>query len=61
MIEKVSIAKEENLVPLGISVGGKIIRPVKMGEAVSYDDIELVEDNLIVKLRREQDKMISGL
>ncbi|MCD6356407.1 MAG: hypothetical protein J7L66_03885 [Anaerolineaceae bacterium] len=61
LIEKVSIAKEENLVPLGISVGGKIIRPVKMGEAVSYDDIELVEDNLIVKLRREQDKMISGL
>jgi predicted homoserine dehydrogenase-like protein len=61
MIEKVIIAKEQNLVPLGLTVGGKIVKPVKMGEAISYDDIELNEDKLIVKLRREQDRIIAGL
>jgi predicted homoserine dehydrogenase-like protein len=61
MIEKAVIAKEQNLVPLGLTVGGKIVKPVKIGEAISYDAIELNEDKLIVKLRREQDKIIAGL
>lgn len=61
MIEKAVIAREQNLVPLGLTVGGKIVKPVKMGEAISYDAIELNEDELIVKLRREQDKIIAGL
>ena len=60
MIEKASVAREQNLVPLGLVVGGKIVNPVKKGEAISYDDIELNEDQLIVKLRREQDKMVFG-
>jgi len=60
MIEKASIAREQNLVPLGLVIGGKIVNPVKKGEAISYDDIELNEDQLIVKLRREQDKMVFG-
>jgi predicted homoserine dehydrogenase-like protein len=61
MIEKAVIAREQNLVPLGLTVGGKIVKPIKMGEAISYDAIELNEDKLIVKLRREQDKIIAGL
>ncbi len=60
MIEKASVAHEENLVPLGCSVGGKIVKPVKAGQAISYSDIELKEDSLIVKLRREQDKLVWG-
>jgi len=32
---------------------------VKMGGAIRYDEIEL-KDDLIVKLRREQDKLIYG-
>ena len=59
MIEKASVAKDENLVPLGLSIGGKITKPVKMGDAVPYDAIDLDEDKLIVKLRREQDKMLA--
>jgi len=59
MIEKASVAKDENLVPLGLSIGGKITKPVKMGEAVPYDAIELDEEKLIVKLRREQDNMLA--
>lgn len=60
MIENAAVAREENLVPLGLTIGGKIINPVKQGEAICYDDIELNEEQLIVKLRREQDQMIYG-
>jgi predicted homoserine dehydrogenase-like protein len=41
-------------------VGGVIQKPVKMGEAIRYEDIALREDDLIVKLRRAQDKMVFG-
>jgi predicted homoserine dehydrogenase-like protein len=60
MIEKASVAREQNLVPLGVAVGGVIQKPVKMGEAIRYEDIALREDDLIVKLRRAQDKMVFG-
>ena len=60
MIEKVKVAREENLVPLGLCTGGKIIHKICMGEAIRYSDIELNEDQMIVKLRRQQDKMIYG-
>jgi predicted homoserine dehydrogenase-like protein len=58
LIEKASVAKDQNLVPMGISVGGVIQKLVKMGEAIRNDEIVLREDDLIVKLRHEQDKMI---
>jgi predicted homoserine dehydrogenase-like protein len=60
MIEKAEVAREENLVPLGLTIGGIIKNPIKQGEAVCYSDIELDESQLIVKLRREQDKLLFG-
>ena len=60
MIEKAKVAREHNLVPLGLTLGGKIINPIKQGEPICYDDIELDEDQLIVKLRHQQDTMIYG-
>jgi len=59
MIEKAKIAREKNLVPLGLTIGGTIRRSVKQGDAISYEDIELVEDDCIVQLRRKQDEMVS--
>ena len=60
MIEKASVAKEENLVPLGLTIGGKMVKSVRQGEAICYDDIELDEELCIVKLRREQDRLVYG-
>lgn len=59
MIEKASVAYDQGLVPMGLTVGGKIVKPVKMGTAIRYEDIALKEDDLIYKLRREQDKLVS--
>jgi predicted homoserine dehydrogenase-like protein len=60
MIEKAEVAREENLVPLGLTIGAIIKNPIKQGEAICYSDIELDESQLIVKLRREQDKLLFG-
>ena len=60
MIEKAEVARAENLVPIGCAVGGVLTSPVKQGEAIRYDQIQLRENDLIVKLRREQDRMVWG-
>ena len=60
MIEKAVIAREQNLVPLGLTIGAKIKNPIRQGEAICYSDIELDESQLIVKLRKEQDRILYG-
>lgn len=60
LIEKAEVARQQNLVPLGLTIGGKLIKSVKQGEPLCYDDIELDEEQLIVKLRCQQDTMVYG-
>lgn len=60
MIDKAEVARAENLVPIGCAVGGVITQPIKQGEAIRYDQIQLREQDLIVQLRREQDRMVWG-
>lgn len=60
MIEKAVIAREQNLVPLGLTIGATIKNPIKQGEAICYSDVELDESQLIVKLRKEQDQILFG-
>lgn len=59
MIEKASVAKSENLLPLGLAVGATLKNDVAMGDAVRYDDVELDESQLIVSLRRKQDEILA--
>lgn len=54
-LETYSKAKEENLVPIGlINENTRVIKDIKMGETISYDDLAL-DNSYICKLRREQD------
>lgn len=56
-LEKAEIQKKENLLPIGLIVGNvRLRRNVKKGQALSYEDVILDENSVIVKLRREQDK-----
>jgi predicted homoserine dehydrogenase-like protein len=48
-------AKRDNLVPIGLVAGAKIIKPIAVGELLTYDHVELNADSLIVKLRKQQD------
>ncbi len=54
-LETYDIAKQENLVPIGlINENTKVIKDVKMGDTITYEDI-LLDNSYICKLRREQD------
>ncbi|KAA3647310.1 MAG: flagellar biosynthesis protein FlgA [Chloroflexi bacterium] len=61
MIDRADVAREGNLLPLGLAVGATLVRDVPLGTAISYDDVELKDDQLIVQLRREQDELLSNL
>ncbi len=57
-IEIAEVAKQEKAVPLGlINRKTKLIRDVKKGELVTYNDIELDTDSFIVQLRQLQDQL----
>ena len=55
--DKASDARKENLVPIGLVQNAVMKRAVPVGTLLTYDDVELDENSLIVKLRREQDAM----
>ncbi len=57
-IEKNSVAREESRVPIGlITDKTKLKRPIKKGEILTLDMLEFDEDDIIYKLRKEQDKL----
>jgi predicted homoserine dehydrogenase-like protein len=55
VMDLVDNARALNALPVGLSPGAKIIRPIGKGEIVTWDDVELNEAETVVKLRREQD------
>lgn len=46
-------------VPLGVLAGATLTRDVPVDHLLTYDDVELVEDSAIVRMRRIQDAMDS--
>ena len=60
LIEDAAVAAEQRLVPLGVLNGARIARPVKAGDVLTYDDVELDESATVVMLRRLQDRMVAS-
>ncbi len=50
-------AKRDNLVPIGLIQNAIVKNDVPVGTLLTYDDVELDSNSLIVKLRKEQDDM----
>ena len=50
-------AKRDNLVPIGLVGGAKIIKAIGVSELLTYDHVELRTDSIIVKLRKQQDDL----
>jgi len=48
-----------NALPMGISPGARVIRPVSKGEILTWEDVELDEESTVVRLRRQQDKLFA--
>lgn len=56
--EKASVAKEKDALPMGIvNKKTKMIKDVKKGEIVTYGDVALDNDSLMVQLRKIQDSL----
>lgn len=55
--DKALDAKRENLVPLGLIAGAKVIKAIGVNEFLTYENVQLKEDSLIVRLRKEQDSL----
>jgi predicted homoserine dehydrogenase-like protein len=60
MIEKADVAHKESLLPLGLAPGSTLVNDVKMGEPVTYRDVEVKSGQTILHLRRLQDQKVFG-
>lgn len=58
LCEKATIAREENLLPLGLASDVTLKADVVKGEAIKYDDVDLDENSFVLKLRRLQDAIV---
>lgn len=54
-------AAAEDLLPLGLAAGARVLRPVRVGEPLSYRDVEIDDSTTICTLRRLQDQLASLL
>jgi predicted homoserine dehydrogenase-like protein len=60
LIDLFQVAKEQNLLPIGLAKGAKVTRPVQKDAPIKYDDVRLKEPSTILDLRRLQDKWMDG-
>ncbi len=57
VIDRAEEARALNALPVGLAPGAEVARPVAAGEIVTWDDVKLDEDSVVVKLRRQQDAL----
>ncbi|MCK5566732.1 MAG: NAD(P)-dependent oxidoreductase [Actinomycetia bacterium] len=55
LIEDYNIAKDKDLLPIGLSEGAILKNDIKKSSPVNYNDVELVSDSLVRSLRKMQD------
>ena len=55
--ENAGIAHAEKLLPIGLAEGAILKRDVPRDHAITFNDVEFAEDNLVLRLYREQTKM----
>lgn len=53
--ERADVAAERRMLPIGIAEGSRLRQGVPRDRVIGYDDVEVPEDRLVVRLRREQD------
>lgn len=55
--ENASVARRENLLPVGLAEGCTLLRDVPRDHVLTFDDVELPAENLVLRLYREQTQM----
>jgi predicted homoserine dehydrogenase-like protein len=57
VMDRAEEARALNALPVGLAPGAEVVRPVAAGEIVTWDDVKLDEDSVVVRLRRQQDAL----
>jgi predicted homoserine dehydrogenase-like protein len=55
VMDRAEEARALNALPVGLAPDAEVVCPVAAGEIVTWDDVRLDEDSVVVKLRRQQD------
>ena len=56
LLERAEVARDERLVPVGLTRGAEVLRAIPQGGLITYDDVRLPE-TFALSLRREQDAL----
>ncbi len=57
VMDQARVSKAANALPVGLAPGARMKRPVAKGGIVTWDDVDLDEDSIVVQLRRQQDAL----
>jgi predicted homoserine dehydrogenase-like protein len=57
VMDRAEAARDLNALPAGLAPGARVVRPVPAGEVITWGDVQLDEDSVVVKLRRRQDAL----
>jgi predicted homoserine dehydrogenase-like protein len=57
VMDRAEIVRDLNALPAGLALGAQMVRPVALGDVITWDDVQLDETSTVVKLRREQDAL----
>jgi predicted homoserine dehydrogenase-like protein len=57
VIHETDTARQMNALPAGLAPGARVAKPVASGQPITWDDVKLDEDSLVVCLRRQQDSL----
>src|SRR5258706_14454861 len=60
VIENARVSAEQNLLTMGLAENCRLKRDIARDQALSYRDVELPEDRLVDRLRREQSSRFPG-
>ncbi len=58
LAERAPVARAERLLPFGFAYSGRIRRPVRADQALSWDDVEVDTSTPLFEMRQEQDRLL---
>jgi predicted homoserine dehydrogenase-like protein len=57
VMDRAEMARAENALPVGLAPNAQVKRPVARGQVITWDDVDLDEESIVVQLRRQQDAL----
>lgn len=58
LIERSDTARQQGILPIGLTKGARVTKPLKQGYPITVDDVELDEEQTVVRLWRVQQKTL---